>query len=48
MASAIWFDRSDMKTAFLLGSEILELAGGRQALAQAAAPDAPPAASRVN
>ena len=48
VASAIWLDRSDLKTAFLLGSEIYDLAGGRQMLGQTTAPDAPPPASRVN
>ena len=44
MTSALWFDRADLKTAFLLGSEIYDLAS----LGQTAAPDASLSASRVN
>jgi len=44
VASAVWFDRSDLKTGFLLGSEIYDLAQ----LGQTAAPDASPVASRAN
>ena len=42
VVNAVLFDRSDLKTGFLLGSEIYDLAG----LGQTAAPDAPP--SRAN
>jgi hypothetical protein len=48
VARAVWFDRSDLKTGFLLGSEIYDLAGVEQILGQTAAPDALPPASRAN
>jgi hypothetical protein len=48
VARAVLFDRSDLKTAFLLGSEIYDLASVGQILGQTAAPDALPAASSVN
>ena len=44
VARAVWFDGADLKTGFLLGSEIYDLAR----LGQTAAPDASLVASRAN